>query len=342
MAPNWRNTGVLLTVIVGAGVLVPAPDQLLLTRAAVWAMLAISTWLLLRVSGRSSLGNAAFLGVAAYGTGLASTRLEVDNFWVAAVVAIAASTVAGLVVGLISGRLSGFHFLLITLAFAEMLRALATRWSFLGGEDGIAGISRPSTWPLGLDLTEPEAMMWFTSAALFVVVGALAVFLRSSFGAIAHGVRDSPTRMAALGYAPVRYRASMVAVASSIAGLAGVLNAYAVRFVSPTDLAPLVSAKALLYSVIGGASVAGAAITAIAMTFLENDLSSRFDRWLSVLGLTYIGIVIVGTDWIRAFWRPMRVRIAPYQAALLRRRPRRTDVTGHPAKAAPTPARADS
>lgn len=293
--PSKVSAALLAVVLVGFGSQVTGLDVLLLTRSFTWAMLALSAWFLLRVSGRASLGNAAFFGTSAYVVGLSATEWDIGNFWVSVVVAMAASAVVGLVVGLVSARLSGFHFLLITLAFSELLRSLTLQWDLLGGEDGIAGISRPSTWPLSVDLGRSESMMWFTGAWLAVVLVALVVVLRSPFGANLVAVRDSETRMAALGCSPVPYRVTAVVLASVVAGVAGALNAYAVRFVSPAELVPLVSAKALLFTAIGGIGMIGAVVASVVMTFLENDLSTRWDRWPTVLGVVYIAIAMVGT-----------------------------------------------
>jgi branched-chain amino acid transport system permease protein len=257
-------------------------------------MLALSAWFLLRSSGRASLGNAAFFGTSGYVVGLCSTRWGIDNLWLAMALAVGAAAAVGVLVGLVSARLSGFHFLLITLAFAELIRSVALRWELLGGEDGLAGVTRPSVWPIPLDLGESEAMMWFTGAMLLVVGLGLVRVLRSPFGANLVGVRDSETRMQSLGCSPAPYRLAAVVMASVIAGVAGSLNVYAVRFVSPTDLVPLVSAKALLFSAIGGAGMVGTILASVVMTFLESDLSTRWDRWPTVLGAVYLAIAMIG------------------------------------------------
>lgn len=299
MIPSWRVAAAVVAALVVVGTRTTGIDVLLLARAFVFSILALSVWFLLRASGRASLGNAAFFGVSAYAVGLCAVEWRIDNIWVAAGAGVALAAVLGLVVGLVSGRLSGFHFLLITLAFAELLRALALRWDFVGGEDGIAGITRPSAWPLPIELSDSTTMMWFTGSCLLVAAALMIVLLRSPFGSAVVAVRDSERRMASLGYAPVRYRVAAVVVSSALAGLAGALNAYVVRFVSPTDLLPLVSAKALLFAAIGGISMVGSVIVSVVMTFLEDDLSTRWDRWPTVLGLVYIGIALVGTTPVR-------------------------------------------
>lgn len=289
--------GVALVCAAGAVVTTLTLDGfnlLLLTRAYAWAILALSTWFLLRVSGRASLGNAAFQGVAAYVVGVSATRWDLNNLWVTLLIAVSAAAAVGLIIGWVSSRLGGFHFLLITLAFAEMLRSLALRWRTLGGEDGISGVTRPSTWPVRIDLADSRTLAWVALALLASVVITLTAVLRSPFGAAVSGVRDSESRMAALGYSPAAYRTGAVVLSSIVAGLAGVINAYAIRFVSPADFVPLVSAKALLFAVVGGAGMLGAVVAAVGLTFLENDLSGRFDRWPMVLGFVYIAIAMVG------------------------------------------------
>ncbi|MBJ31582.1 MAG: hypothetical protein CL466_09255 [Acidimicrobiaceae bacterium] len=304
--PSRRSAAFSAVALIALLLWVSPPDRLLATRAFTWALLALSTWFLLRVSGRASLGNAAFFGVASYTVGVATTQWDIDNFWAVLSLALLISSASGLVIGLVSGRLSGFHFLLVTLAFAEMLRSLATQWKRLGGEDGIPGISRPSTWPLSIDLRDSTTMMWFTAFWLVLVVLGLVTVLRSPFGAAVLAVRDSESRMAALGYHPTMYRVAAVVVSSIVAGVAGTLNAYAIRFVSPTDMVPLVSAKALLFSVVGGAGLLGAAVIATALTFLEDELSSRFDRWLTVLGVVYLMIAALGDQPVRTLFGRFR------------------------------------
>jgi branched-chain amino acid transport system permease protein len=328
--PTRRSAATSAVALIALLLWVPSPDRLLATRAFTWALLALSAWFLLRVGGRSSLGNAAFYGVASYTVGVAVTQWNIDSFWIVLGLAVVFSAASGLVVGLVSGRLSGFHFLLVTLAFAEMLRSLATQWKRLGGEDGMPGISRPSTWPLRIDLTDSTTMMWFTAFWLVVVIIGLVAVLRSPFGAAVLAVRDSESRMAALGYYPTVYRVTAVVVSSVVAGVAGTLNAYAIRFVSPTDMVPLVSAKALLFSVVGGAGLIGAAVAATALTFLEDELSSRFDRWLTVLGAVYIMIAALGDH-------PARTLVGRFRSGGKVAKAADTDHASDESAAAPTP-----
>jgi branched-chain amino acid transport system permease protein len=235
----------------------------LVVRGLAWATLAASVWFLLRLCNLPSLGHAAFFGIGAYTAGLAVTRWNVDNVFVALGLAVLVTAVLSLPIAVIAGRLRALSFILVTLAFAEMMRALATRWSELGGTDGLVGV-----------------------AVLLVVA-------RSPFGAVLIGVRDSEQRIAALGYNPLLYRLGAFVLSAVVAGSAGVVHTYLNRFANPTDVAPLVSARALLIVVLGGAVVAGPISVAILLTMLEDALSSRTDRWLGLLGALYILVALL-------------------------------------------------
>jgi branched-chain amino acid transport system permease protein len=196
----------------------------------------------------------------------------------------------------------------VTLAFAEMMRSLATRWRTLGGTDGLVGVIRPGAWPLSIDLADPTTFFYFALAVLLFGAGVLVVVVRSPFGSVLAGVRDSEQRMAALGYNPILYRIAAFVLSATVAATAGVVHTYLNRFANPTDVAPLVSARALLIVVLGGTAIAGPISVAILLTMLEDALSSRTDRWLGVLGALYVGVALLQGTWRPASWRLPRRR----------------------------------
>jgi branched-chain amino acid transport system permease protein len=261
----------------------------LLTQAVVWAILGLSVWLLLRVLGEASFGHAAFFGVGAYVGGLAVVRWDVENVLLALLLGVAIACVIALPIALVAGRLRGVAFLMITLAFAEMLRALSGRWKVLGGTDGLVGVTRPGS-PFAL--FEPSAFYYFVLAVGAMVLVALMWFVRSPVGDVLRGLREGESRMAALGYNATAYRVLAFVVSAGIAAVAGVLNAYLHRFVDPGDVSALVSAKALLIVVIGGTSILGPVLGAFALTGLEEVLSAHSERWLGLLGLIYVLVAI--------------------------------------------------
>jgi branched-chain amino acid transport system permease protein len=301
-------------VVAAAAVLVAVPlfagpfQVALVTRGVVWATFALSVWLLQRVLNLPSFGHAAFFGVAGYAAGLAVTRWDIGNVFVALALAVAVTCVVAVPIALVASRLQSISFLLVTLAFAEMLHSLAQRWREVGGSDGLVGVIRPDAWPLPVELSEPIDYFYFSLAVLVVCVLVLLVIVRSPFGGVLAGIRESESRMSALGYNPVRYRVVAFLVSAAIAGAAGVVYAYLNRFVNPEDLGALVSARGLLIVVIAGSSLWGTPVVAIGLTLLEDTLSSQTARWLGVLGIVYIAVALMAGESprLRAAWARIR------------------------------------
>lgn len=271
----------------------------LLTSGLVWAMLGLSVWLLLRILKMPSFGHAAFFGVAAYSAGLSVTQWGIDNIFVALALSIGITCLVALPIAIIASRLGSISFLLITLAFAEMLRSLALRWGEVGGSDGLVGVIRPGTWPLNVDLSQPVQYFYFTFLLLAVSVIVLVVLTRSSLGGVLVGIREGEGRMKALGYRVASYKVFAFLVSAAIAGAAGVAHAYLNRFVSPEELSALVSARGLLIVVIAGAAVWAPMLVAIVLTISEDQLSSWTSHWLGIIGIVYVVVALVDIDWIR-------------------------------------------
>jgi branched-chain amino acid transport system permease protein len=305
---------------IGAAALLAVPaycgqfQVTLLTQGISWAVLALGVWLLLRICNLPSFGHAAFYGVGAYSAGLAVTRWHVDNVFVALGLAILISCAVALPIAIVLARLVSVSFLLVTLAFASMLHALAGRWDVLGGSDGLVGVIRPKASPLHTNLFDPANYFYFSAAVLFVALLVVILIVRSPFGAVLLGIRESEQRMAALGYNPLPYRVAAFVVSAGLAGAAGLLSAYLTSYVDPGDADALISARALLLAVIGGTSVFGPVLAAFALTELEYLLSSHTTRWLGVLGAIYVVVALVmpNGDWLAPLRRlRKRDRTAP-------------------------------
>jgi len=317
----------LALVAAGAAALLAVPSYCgqfqvtLLTQGISWAVLALGVWLLLRVCNLPSFGHAAFYGVGAYTAGLAVTRWHIDNVFTALGLSILISCAVALPIALVVSRLASVSFLLVTLAFASMLHALAGRWKVLGGSDGLVGVIRPNAAPLHTNLFDPANYFYFAATVLFVSLLVVVLIVRSPFGGVLVGVRESEQRMAALGYNPLPYRAAAFVVSAALAGAAGVLTAYLTSFVDPGDADALISARALLIAVIGGASVFGPVVAALALTELEHLLSSHTTRWLGVLGAIYVVVALVMPegDWLAPLRRLRRRGSAPARVAPLER-----------------------
>jgi branched-chain amino acid transport system permease protein len=264
----------------------------LLTQAVIVAILAMSLDVLLGYTGLASLGHAAYFGIAAYAVGILTTQYQMGfaTCFVAGV-AIAAGTAA--VFGLLAIRATGTYFLMITLALGMVVWGLAFRWvSMTKGDNGITGIPRPEM-ALPWNLWSPLPFFYFSLAALVLAWALLAVLVRSPFGLSLKGIRESETRMRALGYNVWLHKYLAFVVSGTFAGFAGVFWAYYNGFVSPVDVQLVTSVETLLMVALGGpGTLGGPALGAAIIVFLKNYVSVYTKRWLLILGAVYIGVIL--------------------------------------------------
>lgn len=264
----------------------------LAAKMLIFALFAMSLDLLLGYTGLASLGHAAYFGVAAYTVGLLALKADA-SLWLALPAGLLAAGVTAAFFGLLALRARGSYFLMITLALAQVLWAIAFSWrSMTGGDDGLPNIPRPEL-PLPWPLADSTPFYYF----VLLVAGAAAVLLarivRSPFGYALRGIRESESRMLALGYNVWRYKYLAFVLAGLFAGLAGCLYVYYNRFVSPEYLHVVRSAEVLLMVILGGAgTLVGPAIGAGVIVLLENLISAHTQRWLMVLGAVYVVVTL--------------------------------------------------
>ena len=264
----------------------------LLTQAAIVAILAMSLDVLLGYTGLPSLGHAAYFGVAAYAVGVLSVDYQ-RGFVVCFVVAVALAAVTAALFGLIAIRATGTYFLMITLALGMVVWGLAFRWvSLTKGDNGIAGVPRPD---IGLPVSLGAPLPFFYFALLGIVLAwtVLGLLVRSQFGMSLQGIRESETRMRALGYNVWLHKYLAFVISGTFAGFAGCFWAYYNGFVSPVDVQLVTSVETLLMVALGGpGTLAGPVIGAAVIVFLKNFVSVYTKRWLLILGAVYIGVIL--------------------------------------------------
>jgi len=256
------------------------------------AIFALSLNLLVGYGGMTSLGHAAFLGVAAYLAALLTTRYGLSHT-AAAVLSIAGTTLTAAFFGVIALRATGLGFLMITLALSQVLWGLAYRMSNVtNGDNGITGMTRPA--PLGISLDSAPAFYWFALIVAIFSFIMMTVFVSSAFGSSLKGVRDQPRRMAALGFHPWMIRWLTFVYAGFWAGVSGLLYVYYHKYIHPTSLSITSSAEALLGVIAGGSgTAAGPVVGATLVLLLKNYASAYLERWNMLLGLVFLFIVLV-------------------------------------------------
>ena len=287
----WGGLALLVLLPAGAA-LADQPFYLtLVTRMLIFAIAALSLDLILGYGALISFGHAAYLGVGAYAVGILAHH-GVNAAWIQWPVAIVGSALVAALIGLVSLRTSGVYFIMITLAFAQMLYFLGISLKAYGGDDGLT-INARSDFGGVIDLTSNVALYYVVLAVLlgFLLLGRRLV--GSRFGMVIRGAKSNERRMRALGFPTVRYRLVAFVIAGTMCGLAGVLLANLTNFTSPAYMHWTRSGELMVMVILGGmGSLIGPIFGAFALLALEEVLSSYTQHWQFILGPILILIVL--------------------------------------------------
>jgi branched-chain amino acid transport system permease protein len=245
----------------------------LASRIVIYGIAATSLNLVLGYGGMVSFGHAAFVGLGAYVTGvMIAEGVHAGGAHLLAVLAV--TSIAALLIGAVSLRTRGVYFIMITLAFAQMLFYFANSVKGYGGDEGL-NIRARSTLGFGVDLKNPLATYYVALAILGAVLVALARFVPSRFGRAVLALRDDDVRAEALGFPTYRYKLVVFVVAGALGGVAGALNVNLQGYVSPNVLHWTQSGTLMVMVILGGvATVWGGIAGAAALLLLEEVLSS--------------------------------------------------------------------
>jgi branched-chain amino acid transport system permease protein len=239
----------------------------MVARMMILAIFAMSLDLLLGVTGLVSLGHAAFFGLAGYALAFLTPAGEPVSLWWTLPAAVAASGLAALVIGFFVVRTHGIYFIMVTMAFAQMVFFLFFDNKALGGSDGIYVNFKPEAKLFDLD--NKLAFYYFTLAMLLLVYAFLRRLLWSPFGRVLAGIRINEHRMRAMGYGTFNYKLATFTLAGALAGLAGYLWAAQTGYVNPELMGFHLSAHAIMMVILGGmGNLAGAIVGAFAFEYL--------------------------------------------------------------------------
>jgi branched-chain amino acid transport system permease protein len=291
----------------------------LLTIAMIGAMLALSLQLLVGATGLVSLGHGAFYGLAAYVVYLLSPENAARPIWMTLPAAMLATGLASLVVGAISLRTKGFFFLMVTLAFGQMIFFVFHDTKLGGGTDG-AYLAKPLISAFGLTLDQQglprsrRAWPTYYVALIQLVVTylALAFLLRSLFGRVLEGIKVNEHRMEAMGFNTKCYKLAAFVIAGVLAGAAGHMWALHTGFVNPELVGWHKSAEALLMILLGGiGSLAGAIVGAFGFVALGEAAQLLTERKLLVEGIVILAAVILLRNGLMGIGAGLGKRAAP-------------------------------
>ena len=267
----------------------------LFTRVLILALGAVSLNLIMGYGGMVSFGHAVYLGIGGYAVGILAKEGIASGF-VQWPVAIAASALYALVVGALSLRTRGVYFIMITLAFAQMIYYVAIGLDRYGGDDGLTIYKRSQFGGL-LDLQNKAVFYYLCLALLVASVYLVARLVNSRFGLVIRGARSNDRRMQAIGFPTFRYRLVCFVIAGALCGLAGALLANHTNFISPALMHWTRSGDLIVMVVLGGlGSLSGPLIGAAAFLVLEEGLSRLTEYPALILGplLLLIAIYVNG------------------------------------------------
>ena len=263
----------------------------MVTRMMIMAIFAMSLDLLQGVTGLVSLGHAAYFGLAGYALAFLTPQGEAASLWWTLPVAVLASGLAALIIGFFVVRTHGIYFIMVTMAFAQMVFYLFFDNKALGGSDGLYVNFKPSAAVFGwvpFDLDNKRTLYYFTLAALLLTYAFLRRLLFSPFGRTLSGIRVNEHRMRAMGYGVFGYKLAAFTLAGALAGLAGYLWGTQTGYINPELMGFHMSAHAIMMVILGGmGNFAGAIVGAFAFEYLLHVFKD----------LPTIGSVNLGKHW---------------------------------------------
>jgi branched-chain amino acid transport system permease protein len=264
---------------------------ILMTRIVIFAIAAVSLNLIMGYGGMVSFGHAAYLGIGGYVVGILAFE-GVPSGFVQWPLAILVCGLIALIIGLLSLRTRGVYFIMITLAFAQMIYYAGASLSRYGADDGLT-IYRRSQFAGLVNLSSKPVFYYVCLALLVLTLLLVWRLVNSRFGMAIRGSRSNDRRMRAIGFPTFRYRLVCFVIAGMICGLAGALLANHTEFISPAAMHWTRSGDLIIMVVLGGmGSLFGPVIGAVALLVLEEVLSGITEYWQIILGPLLLAVVL--------------------------------------------------
>lgn len=295
----WRNPRTLAIIVtfLGLAAVPPITEALdepfyvsLFARIMIFAIAALSLDLMLGYGGMVSFGHAAYLGIGGYAVAIPSFY-GIDNGFIQFATAIVGSALVAFLIGAICLRTSGVYFIMITLAFTQMLFFLGISIEEYGGDDGIN--TYRSEFIEALDLNEDGVLYYFIFAILAAFLYLSRRIVNSRFGLAIRGARSNETRMQAVGFPTYRYKLTAFVISGTMCGVAGALLANLTGFVTPEYMNWGRSGEILVMVVMGGmGTLFGPILGSVAFLLLEDYLSAFTEHWMIIFGPLLVLLVL--------------------------------------------------
>jgi branched-chain amino acid transport system permease protein len=276
----------------------------LVRRVMILAIAAVSLNLILGYGGLVSFGHAAYLGVGAYAVGILAFY-GVTNGFLQFAVAIGASALVALAIGSISIRTSGIYFIMITLAFTQMLYYLGISLAEFGGDDGMR-LKAKSQFAGLLDLKDGLVFYYVVLALMILSVFIVYRIVNSRFGMVLRASKSNEPRTRAIGFSPYPYRLAAFVIAGAMCGLAGALYANHTNYLTPGFMSWVQSGELMFMVILGGiASTSGPVLGAFALLLVEEVLKGWTEHWQVILGpLLVLSVIFFKRGLAGIFYKP--------------------------------------
>jgi branched-chain amino acid transport system permease protein len=262
----------------------------LFRRIMIFAIAAVSLDLILGFGGMVSFGHAAYLGIGAYAVAIPAFY-GIDSGIVQWTLALGLSGLVALVIGAVSLRTSGVSFIMITLAFAQMLYYLGISINAWGADDGMRLARRSQFGPV--DLADPYVFYYVVFGLLVLLLWLGHRLINARFGMVIRAARSNEPRMQAIGFATFRYKLAAFALAGAVGGLAGALLTNQTEYLTPSFMHWTRSGDIMVMVILGGmGTLFGPVLGAVAFLLLEDLLSAWTVHWQVVLGPLLVLVVL--------------------------------------------------
>jgi branched-chain amino acid transport system permease protein len=277
------------------------------SRVMIYAIAATSLNLILGYGGMVSFGHAAFFGTGAYVVAIAMTH-GIDSLWLSWPLAMVISGIVALGIGAISLRTRGVYFIMITLAFAQMMFFVFIGLKAYGGEEGL-NMPHRSVIGLGLNLKDDTTFYYVVLALLVVTLYLLRRLIDARFGRVVEAIRENEARMETIGFSTYRYKLTCFVIAGMVCGLAGALIANQTRYVNPNLMHWIVSGDMMIMIILGGLGYRfGGVLGAIVMLVLDEAISPYTTYSKIVIGFVLLAVVLFAPRGLAGLFDRKRAR----------------------------------
>lgn len=284
------------------------------SRMLIYGLAAVSLNLVLGFGGLVSFGHAAFVGIGAYTVGILITEGQPSG-WLGFGMAMVVAGGAAALIGMVSLRTRGVYFIMITLAFAQMVYYLVNSVKAYGGDEGLR-LKQRSDFGFGLDLKNDLVFYFLVLAVLLTTLVLIHRLMHARFGRVILALRDDDVRAEAIGFPVFRYKLILFTLAGALGGLAGALMVNQQNYVSPNLLHWTQSGQLMVMVILGGVgTLMGGVWGAVVLLALEDVVAEYTVHWPFYVGWALLAVVL---------WSPRGLASIRWPRGIGRRKP------GHP------------